>query len=287
MGPEKACPEEGNMFRKAKQSIDGIELPDEFSDANIINNVAISSDGKRYALVKGGNVVCGDMPPDGKLNIDGIIINFQKGIPGAFNIKNMSAGRSIVTNGNICISGGGISIGGGSISIGGKTLPYEINEAYESVKKAMLRETSNNITLKVSNDDKVYVEGFTGAKPECNGRQLYINRFQGTLKLPTLPLELDIKTSSGDIKGVAHRGSIRTSSGDVNLILHIPVIVEVSTSSGDIDVVNMIHKGRGIYVPSDGKADGTLKIDTSSGDVSVRYISHPDHVGPKHTAQEE
>lgn len=261
------------MFRKARTIIDGIELPEEFSGAIVINNVAITSDGKKYALIKGGNVIYGNMPSDGKLNVDGNVINFKREACGSdkFNIGNMSAGRSIITNGNICISDGSISIGGSNISIGGNALSYEIDETYDSVKKVTLKESSNDIILRSSVDDKVHVNGYTSTKPECYNGRLFIERLKGTLMIPN-NIEIDIKTSSGDIKGsIQNSGSIKTSSGDVDINLQIPLIVEVSTSSGDIDVENMISKGHGVYLPPNAESVGTLTIDTSSGDISVKY----------------
>lgn len=265
------------MFRKVRTVINGIELSDDFSGASVINNIAISSDGKRYAVIKNGNVIYGDVPLDGKLNINDTVINLQRGVNHIFNIGNMYAGRSIISDGNISINsgsieGGNITISGENICIGRKLL-YEINESYEFIKKVSLKETSNDINLVLSNDSKVYVDGLTSTKPECRDGRLFIDNFQGMLKLPRNLEEINIKTSSGDISGnIAHSGSIKTSSGDVNLSLHIPLIVEVSTSSGDIDVENMISKGHGVYVPPNAKPGDTLTIDTSSGDVCVKYV---------------
>ena len=268
------------MFRKKRTKINGVTLPEEFSGANIINNVAITEDGTQYAYVsRSGDLTTGEMPEDGKLKVDGTEIHFKKGSGmGSINIDGGRA-RSVNIGGGIQIGGlsGSIIVSGGNsnISIGGSNLKYEIDEGYDSVNKVTLKEDTHIVRLGLSSDDKVYVKGSTNAKPEYKSGRLFVDGLEGKVSLPkTNPnLELDIKNASGDIDGdVAHPGRIRAASGDISLRLHAPLTVEVSTSSGDIDVTKMISEGRGIFSPPNAKPTGTLYVEAASGDVEVSYI---------------
>lgn len=243
-----------NMFRKSRVVINGIELPEEFSGASIINNIAITE--KRFAYVKNENIITGDIPEDGKLNVDGNIITIRKGTKG-FNIDSMSAVRSIFNS--------------GSISTGKQ---YEIDETYNNVSKVTLKDTSNELKLRLITENLVHIKGLTNIKPEFKNGNLFIDGLEGTLCLPKfLNIELNIRKSSGDIEGdIGHKGIIQTSSGDIDLELYSPLTLEVSTSSGDINVSKMISEGRGIYIPPNAKPVGTLILEASSGDINVRYI---------------
>ncbi len=270
------------MFRKKRINLNGIELPEEFSGSNIINNVAISKDGNQYAYVSNsGDLMTGKMPEDGKLEIEGTVINYKKG-SGLNDINISGRGKSInISGSHISMSSiggtGSVVISGGSscISIGGGSdLEYEIDKSYDSVNKVSVKESSNDIELGLSSDTKVYVQGQTSAEPEYKSGRLFVERLEGKVSLPKTEssVELDIKTSSGDIDGdVAHAGRIRASSGDITLKLYAPLTVEVLTSSGDIDVKKMISEGRGIYTPPNAKSIGTLYVEASSGDVDIKY----------------
>jgi hypothetical protein len=245
------------MFRKSKTTINGIELPDEFSGASIINNIAISNES--FAYIKNGNIITGKIPEDGKLNIDDNIITIRKGVKG-FNIRNMSINSSF-------------SIG--SMSVGCDTLQDEIDEEYDNVKRINLKESINDINLGISDNNKVRIKGTTSEKPELKDGILYIERLDGKLSLPrnSHEIEIDIKTSTGDIKGdIAHSGRIRTSTGDIDLKLFAPLEIHVETSTGDINVDGMISKGRSNFIPPNVKPVGTLLIETSTGDIDIEYM---------------
>ncbi len=153
-------------------------------------------------------------------------------------------------------------------------LPFEISEVYESVKNVYLHESSKDIHLKLIDGSKVRVECSIGSKPEFQDGRLSINRLQGNLVLPkdAVNMEINIMTSSGDIEGdVAHKGMIASTSGDINIDLYAPIKIATTTIAGDIDVVGMISQGRGIFIPPNGKSIGILVIDTTSGDINVKY----------------
>lgn len=260
------------MFRKARTIINGIELPEEFSGSSVINNIAISPRG-RFAYVKDGNIITGDIPDDGKLDIDGNVLTIKKGIKD-FNIGSMSAGRRIFSTGSISIGSSDIQVGSSSISIG-RDKQYEIDEVYNNAAKVTLKDSANDIHLLLSKDNSVSIKGLTDTKPEFKDKNLFIDGLEGTLGLPknVIDLEVNIRTSAGDIEGdIAHKGRLRTSAGDIDLELYAPLILEISTSAGDINVEKMISNGKGIFIPPNAKPIGTLVIETSSGDVNVKYI---------------
>ncbi len=257
------------MFQTKRTIINGVELPADFPIASVINNVAISGDGRYAAVTRTGDLIVGDIPPSGKIEVDGTVINYQKGTgrsgitigSGKYNIRGASA---------VMVSGGSyVSIDGGS------DLEYEIDQSYNGVSHVSLSELANDIRMGASGDCDVHVKGLTSSKPEYDGGRLRIDRLQGTLLLPfdRKDLEQDLRTVSGDIKGdVAHRGRLKTVSGDISLHLTAPLIVEVGTISGDIDVRGMMADGRGRYRPAGDVSVGTLGLETVSGDVSIWYV---------------
>lgn len=260
------------MFGKRKLIINGVELPEEFSGGSVINNVAISSDGRRYAAVtRYGDVVTGEIPADGRIEVDGTVINYKKGSGRGVRISGSHVQMSSSSGGSVVISGGGCqaSIGGGS------NLEYEIDEGYDNVTKVTLKESVNDVNLGLSDDGKVYVKGNTSAEPTHQSGRLFVDGLEGKLSVPKSnpELELDIKTSAGDVDGeIAHKGRIRTSAGDITLELYSPITLETSTSAGDVRVKGMISDDRGVYTPPNAKPLGTLILETSAGNIKVKYM---------------
>jgi DUF4097 and DUF4098 domain-containing protein YvlB len=157
----------------------------------------------------------------------------------------------------------------------GRDEQYEIDEVYNNVVKITLKNGTNDLCLLLSKDNSVSVKGLIDTKPEFKDRNLFIDRLEGTLRLPknVIGLEINIRTSVGDIEGdIAHKGRVVTSTGDIDLELYAPLTLKISTSTGDINVEKMISSGRGIFVPPNANPIGTLVIETSSGDVNIRYI---------------
>ncbi|MBS3143061.1 hypothetical protein J4464_06755 [Candidatus Woesearchaeota archaeon] len=260
------------MFRKKRMVIDGVEIPEDFSGGSIINNVAISPDGTRYAAVtKSRDIVTGVIPPDGRITVDGISITYNR----TGRRVHISGGSvqmgSVSASGSIQISTGGLHIS----SMGGG-YGYEIDEGYSDLSKVTLKESTNSICIDFSQDEKVYVRGSTSAQPGIQGGRLFIDGLEGRLSVPQAnpTLELDLRTSAGDISGdVAHKGRLRTSAGDITLSLYAPLTVEANTSAGDFDVTGMISEGRGIFSPPNAKPLGTLILETSAGDINVKYVA--------------
>ncbi len=264
------------MFRKTRTIINGVELPEEFAGASIINNVAISKDGTKYAYVSStGGLITGDMPDDGRLKVEGNVINYKKGSTSGFNFFGRGSGIqmsqiSSISGGSVVISGGGCQV-----SIGGNNLEYEIDQGYDVVNKVTLKESARDVNLGLSQDKRVYVKGKTSVEPALQNGRLFVDGLEGKLSLPksNSELELDVRTSAGDIEGeVAHKGRLRTSAGDIIVELRAPLTLETSTSAGDVRVKGMISEGRGIYTPPNVKPLGTLILETSAGDIKVKYV---------------
>ncbi|MDO8740772.1 MAG: hypothetical protein Q7J54_04355 [Candidatus Woesearchaeota archaeon] len=260
------------MLRRKRTVINGVELPEEFSGASIINNIAISCDGQKYAYVSDGrDLITGEMPENGRLEVKGTVINYKKGAGrSGIHIQGSNICTGVVSGSSVVISGGG-----SSVSIGGKNLEYEIDKEYCGVNKVSLRESTNDVALGLSEKDKVYVKGNTGSEPGYKNNHLFINGLEGVLSLPKSNpgLEIDIKTSTGDIEGkVTHKGIIRTSTGDISLELYAPLTVETNTSTGEVNVKKMISEGNGVYTPPNAKSIGTLLVETSTGDINITYI---------------
>ena len=68
------------MFSRVS-SIDGVALPKEFENCTIVNKVAISADGRKYAVVSDGKVITGQIPESGVLEINGTTIKVAVGEP--------------------------------------------------------------------------------------------------------------------------------------------------------------------------------------------------------------
>lgn len=259
------------MFRRRKTVINGVELPEDFNTSSVINNIAISNDGRYAAVTKSGDVIIADIPKSGRIEVDGIVLNYQKGTgKSKMNIRGSNVSMSSFSGGSVVISGGGsyVSIGKGS------DLEYEIDQSYDNISRLFLNEQINDISVGLSNDGKVHVKGFTSREPEYRGSRLIVDRLEGSLLLPESMknFEQDLKTMSGDIDGdIANKGRMKTISGDISIRLLSPLIVETSTISGDIDVRGMMADGRARYKPPTGNPLGNLYLETISGDIDVRY----------------
>ncbi|MGK7874457.1 MAG: hypothetical protein AB4426_14465 [Xenococcaceae cyanobacterium] len=221
-------------FRQNTAMISGVELPQEFSGCSVINNVAISRDGSKYAfLTPEKRLVVGEVPPDGVIEVNGQRIKISVG----------KIGSSI----------------------------NEIDKWYEGIARVSLRETLDDVRLELSSDSKVHVQGLTNQEPAVFDDTLHVNRLSGKLSIPR-GTEVDFTVSSGDIEGViASPGRIQATSGDVRLILLAPLGVIAHASLGDIDITGMISEGRGRFIPPGVDPIGILEVIASVGDIYIGY----------------
>lgn len=263
------------MFAKRKTTINGVELPSDFEVGSIINNVAISADGTKYAAVVSGGLVVADVPADGRINVEGNEMTFSK--RGGISLGNIIGGVFGNISGNSITMGRGNNIqvagSGGSVIITGANSGYDIDEGYEGVSSLRLKGGVNDVNLGISEDNKLYIRGEIKSKPVVENGRLYVEGLEGKIITPKNPsLELDITNSTGDIEGdVVNKGRIQTSVGGISLRLYSPLEVEAETSVGEIDITGMISRGRGLFSPPDQKPIGKLTLRTSTGDIHVDY----------------
>lgn len=274
------------MFQRKHTKINGVELPEEFSGCSIINNVAISNDGKKYAAVTRGGLVTGDVPSDGRIEIDGNVIQYKSGSPERtenlgdfFNglHRKYLGGGSFFTSGSV--SGGSIVMSGSGMNIqmGGNHLDYEIDEMYDlkEGEEVTLSTKNEAINLGIRNDNKVRVAGLISSKPEYSKGRLSIDDFDGKLELPRAisKLELALETKNGSVNGeIIHPGYVETKNGSIVLALYAPLIVDASTKNGRVNVVGMESQGHGRYVPIGESPVGKLRASTKNGSVLINYI---------------
>src|SRR3989338_2097881 len=262
-----------DVFRKRRTTLNGIELPEEFSGACLINNIAISSDGKRYAYVtESGSVITEAMPKNGKLKFDGMKIYYRQHAVSLHRRFCFGIFGSSITVGG---SGSVISIGRSHINVRYPGLAYEIDKSYDSLDSVSLVDHVRDVNLALSSDGNAHVRGFTGSEPGNSTGSLQIDRLEGILTIPKdrRGLEIAIETSVGDINGsVAHKGRIRASTGDISLYVHSPLEIAAMTSVGKIDVRGMVLQRRGVYTPPNATPIGRLNLQTSVGNIKVSYV---------------
>ncbi|MBI2581298.1 DUF4097 family beta strand repeat protein [Candidatus Woesearchaeota archaeon] len=163
----------------------------------------------------------------------------------------------------------------GRVHVDSGDLEYAIDESYRGVGAVTLKTISNGITLALSDDGKVYVSGFISREPEIRAGRLFIDGLRGILKLPKNKesLTLEANLTSGDVRGaIAHSGRIATVSGGINLELYAPLALEASVVNGEVSVIGMMSEGRGVYSPPNAQPKGKLSLQTTSGDINVRYM---------------
>ncbi len=158
------------------------------------------------------------------------------------------------------------------IHIGSRTsrsesgLESQISESYEGVRTVRISNEKSSIKLGLSNDGKVYVNGFAAKKPQLStDGVLSIEDIAGTVLLPRRQSGLYVaaRTEVGNIEGdVAHQGTLRAEVGHVKLNIHAPleVIAEVEVGSGG-----------GRYYPPSGRPTGRLEVKTEVGNVKIAY----------------
>jgi len=260
------------MFRKSRTVIRGVELPEEFSGASVINNVAIAN-GKYAAVTREGDLITGEIPESGRIEVDGSVINYSSrggttSIGGSsvrfgrVSMNSVSAGRDIIA-----------SSGGFSFSMGRSDHEYEIDKGYEGVKRVDLNQLNDDIILGFSEGKEVIIRGRIASEPKLVSGELSIRGLEGELLLPNERIDLDLDTKSGDISGkVSTVGRIKTLSGDINLDICAPLMLEAKTLSGDVGVEGMLGAGRNRFKPPVREAIGELYLRTLSGDIDLRYV---------------
>ncbi|WP_199429218.1 DUF4097 family beta strand repeat-containing protein [Qaidamihabitans albus] len=108
-----------------------------------------------------------------------------------------------------------------------------------------------------------------------------IDASSGHVRLSDLAQDVTVRASSGDVTGEDLRGKVdvEASSGDIELRLAVPRDVRASASSGDIELTmpsgayrvegSSDSGNRDIEVDQVSSAEHLLRLDSSSGDVTV------------------
>lgn len=259
--------------------VNGVELPQEFRGASRINNIAISADGKWFAIIRNGRFTVSAMPSDGKIKVDGYEIKAERG-----NVSIKGNGVHVSQSGGSYTRVSGFNFGGihfssvrssgGSVfnigdDYGSEGLDCAVDRMYEQVQQVSVT-TSNDIMLGRSGNGKVHVQGTAGSEPEYDSGKLSVRDLEGKILLPRdEALKLDIRTS-GDVVGEAVNGGSISASGDISLRLYAPLAVSVS-ASGDTDVIGMVGERYGLFTPPNQSPVGTLHV-KASGDINIVYM---------------
>lgn len=257
------------MFERRKTRIGGLDLPEDFDVVSLVNNIAISKDGRYAAVTKDKNLVLGNIPSNGRIEVDGTIINYRRG--GSISVSNQGSSINIGGMSSIVMSGGNISIGGSS-------LDYEIDEDYNvsTGDEIALISKNEGIELALNESNTVRVKGLTASEPKYSNGRLFINELQGKLWLPrdvSSGLEVSLETKNGSISGeLSHPGFVESKNGSIILSLYAPLVVNASTKNGSVNVVGMTSEGGGRYVPANKSTIGKLRASTKNGNVQINYI---------------
>ncbi len=257
---------EGDVF------VNGVRLPTElFRGATVINNIAVSSDGRLYARVSGGRAEISNMP-GGPLRVDDLEIMYENGRltvtgKGVRNASVHAANRSVhMSEDRIVIESRGNDQGG---------LESEVNKAYDGVKMVFVDNSIEDLILGLSQDGKVYVKGNVRSHTLNPNGTLEITGLEGKLSLPKdYSVQFSIKTSSGDVTGdVAHHGIIETTLSSIMVRLYSPLNVMTDAKVGRVNVTGMVFQRDGVYTPPNAKSSGTLGLKTLIGDIGLDYVA--------------
>ncbi len=248
--------------------VNGVQIPDEFNNGSIINNIVISKRGDKIAYINSKKeLTILDMPKDGHLELEGTIIDYKNGS------VSMKRGRSSINH--MSVSGSSISISNGDVFINGNSeLENKLSEQFTDVKKVVVKNSLENLQLAyVDNSSAITIEGKTREKPVLKNGILSLQNFKGTLTLPRTEhnLSLDIESSIGKVTGdIAHAGTIQTSIGKIELNLYSPLRVVPTTSIGKVKVIGLLGMGN-YYQPPGMQHEGILTLNTSIGKIDVTY----------------
>ncbi len=248
------------MF-SGKTIVNGVELPSEFNGCNVINNIALSQDGTRYAVIGDkGSLIMGDVPADGRIEVNGTKITVQKG--------------RVVSTSSSTFSFSNVTIGGG-ISIGNVTrVPEEISKSFPGVQDVIIRSLATGFNLAVHDSDEVKVHGTTFNEPELSGGTLDLGNFTGTVTLPRSGVRISGEALAGSINGeISSPGKLKALAGSINITLSGPIAIQTKNLVGGVSVSGMMSAGRNRFEPPNHSGSGfeVLNIETLAAGINVTY----------------
>jgi hypothetical protein len=256
--------------------VNGAKLPAEFNGGNVAGDVVVSRDQTKVAITRGnGKLLIAPTPESGTLLVNGMEITINRGggvsvrTDGDF-IVDMGAGDIV---GAVIGSLGGASFGRTSsvhFSVGSSEAS-DLNDTFQGIEEVRVDNVNESVRLEVSSGNDVLVSGKIADKVKEKGDSLRLTAFEGVVEVPEAT-EVRIDSVNGSVTGeLASGGRVETVNGSVTLVLKAPVNVRIESAGWNSpDVEGMVTQGK-LFVPPEGKADKTLRIETVNGGVSVRY----------------
>ncbi|MBI4918486.1 hypothetical protein HY837_01040 [archaeon] len=217
--------------------INGVVVPEEFQGGSIINNVVISPDGTKYAVIKDGKIKVKELEEEKEYEDEYASV---KTVEVDNRFQNLILGIS--KNDKVKIKG-------------------SLNEAENYHGNLEIDSLDGLLELPEQNSDlEVQIETRTG---NVTG----VIKHGGSIETSAGQITLDVYT-----KGELY---IESSVGNVTLNVYVPAIVDVDTSIGKINVTGMTTKDNERYVPKEiptGCNPGKISVETSTGSINVNYM---------------
>ncbi|MBW3021159.1 hypothetical protein KY334_07730 [Candidatus Woesearchaeota archaeon] len=168
---------EDELLRNTGPKIGKFTLPSIFIGCTMINNVAVSKIKNKYAVIRDDDIIFGDIPEDGKLDVDGV--------------------QMVYNNSRI---------------LEYEELPDEIDMAFDGRDNLTINDNIGDITFGISKDDLFHVKGYLLEKPIATN----IRHFTGQILVP-FNSNFYANIRNGDVKGTLYAiGNINVINGNVH-----------------------------------------------------------------------
>jgi hypothetical protein len=255
--------------------ISEVELPKGFEKVcTLADKIAISSDGRYAVIGLDGSLIEGQLPEDGNMDIDGTIINYHHHPHYVATMGPKAEAIPITGQSPIVINAQNVVIQNGN--------GYNLRTDYEGVKSIDVQVGLSTLTLGVSNDNKVYVDGQSNQEVIYKDGVLILASFSGKLIIPfSDSLEAKVHSIMGNINGdIAYPIDIATHSGDIILNMHVPlrVLAHANYSSLNMKGMKYVKPKKGtvedskIYLPMSHKPIGDVNLKATDGDICITYM---------------
>jgi hypothetical protein len=234
-------------------------LPTDFAESLIINDrLAIMTDGSSYALEQKGVLTIKDLPTDGRVHLDGLLIQYKPNSKPKLSTKHLCGylflPQYTVEKGIQYSTTQKIQHDGKNMTFfsEGRRKDYDLDVEIDTTCIHVLNGTGN-ILLSKSPNNKAHIRGSSATKP-LTDRVLHkylLDNFSGSIELPE-HMNIDITREVGDVKGDMYNGfSIEVKVGHIDVDLHIPMAIHCKkTGPGEV-ITNLVYNGeRELYLPS-------------------------------------
>lgn len=196
---------------------------------------------------------------------------------GAVNIANVD-GRLAVDAASAPVTATGargsldIDVGSGSVQVSDAQGELDVDAGSGSVDLSRYR--GRSLSIDTGSGD------VTGTGLECD--ELSIETGSGDIKLTAVAApSLTLEAGSGNVAAELRRDvaslSVETGSGDIGIQAPaaLGATVEIETSSGEIETdfpLQVTRRGRSHLAGTIGDGDGTIEMETGSGEISLRKL---------------